>query len=210
MAARTSASVNGGTGRVSITSPSASWELVILPSSIVPSYSLSRFVRYCEMRVALPTSMISRPVAIGSRVPAWPMRFIASLRRRRATTSCDVKPVGLSTSSTPSSSLGFPSMGRILPPDKTITQGRWDAMPFLQHTCHGSLWMTRFAPGRERTFGAVFGGGTGVCLRGGRRFGGNPDERFSAATQLTINRKLDLKKEVYQIAPYRLSTQPRS
>ena len=95
MAARTSVSVNAGTGRVSMTSPSASCELVILPSSIVPSYSLSRLVRYCDMRVALPTSMMSRPVAIGSSVPAWPMRFMPSLRRRRATTSCEVQPVRL-------------------------------------------------------------------------------------------------------------------
>ena len=40
--------MSGGTGRVSITSPSASWESVILPSSIVPSYSLSTLIRYCE------------------------------------------------------------------------------------------------------------------------------------------------------------------
>jgi len=35
--------------------------MVILPNSIVPSYSLSRLVRYCETRVALPISMISKP-----------------------------------------------------------------------------------------------------------------------------------------------------
>ena len=44
---------------------------------------LSTLMRYWERRVALPMSMISSPVAIGSSVPAWPMRFICSLRRRR-------------------------------------------------------------------------------------------------------------------------------
>src|ERR1017187_2426715 len=39
----------------SMTSPSASCVSVTLPSSMVPSYSLSRLMRYCEMLVALPT-----------------------------------------------------------------------------------------------------------------------------------------------------------
>src|SRR4030081_609017 len=53
------------------------------------------------MRVARsrPTSRI--PVAGGSRVPAWPTRFVANRRRRRLTTSCDVGPACLSTTSSP-------------------------------------------------------------------------------------------------------------
>ena len=52
-------------------------------------------------RVAAPTPRISRPVAIGSRVPAWPTLRTDSTRRARATTSCDVMPGALSTSSRP-------------------------------------------------------------------------------------------------------------
>jgi protease-4 len=43
-----------------------------------------------EMRVALPTSMMSNPVAMGSSVPAWPIFLMRSLPRKRATTSCEV------------------------------------------------------------------------------------------------------------------------
>src|ERR1700730_591846 len=44
----------------------------------------------------------SRPVAIGSSVPQWPIFLISSLRRTSATTSCEVIPSALSTSRTPS------------------------------------------------------------------------------------------------------------
>src|ERR1700748_1422771 len=57
-------------------------------------------------RVARPTSTSSNPVANGSRVPAWPTLVPrGSVRRIRATTSCEVTPAGLSTSNTPSSEL---------------------------------------------------------------------------------------------------------
>src|SRR5437762_4122097 len=52
--------------------------------------------------VPRPTVNRSRPVAIGSRVPQWPIFLVASFRRVSATTSCDVIPSALSTSSTPS------------------------------------------------------------------------------------------------------------
>src|SRR3954468_3219059 len=42
------------------------------------------------------------PVARGSSVPVWPMRFSRRTRRMRATTSCEVGPDGLSTTSRPS------------------------------------------------------------------------------------------------------------
>src|SRR3972149_3673471 len=42
--------------------------------------------------VARPRATTSSPVAIGSSVPAWPMRRMAKRRRQRATTSWDVHP----------------------------------------------------------------------------------------------------------------------
>src|SRR5262245_19650307 len=50
----------------------------------------------------MPSS--STPVASGSRVPEWPIRFVPSWRRAFATTSCEVKPAGLSTPAKPHSS----------------------------------------------------------------------------------------------------------
>src|SRR4051794_6329275 len=59
------------------------------------------------MRVARPASTSSSPVANGSSVPAWPtFTPFPSRRRRRATTSCDVTPAGLSTRKTPSTLTG--------------------------------------------------------------------------------------------------------
>ena len=53
-------------------------------------------------RVDRPSAITSNPVAIGSRVPAWPARRRAKIRRQRATTSCEVQPAGLSTRTNPS------------------------------------------------------------------------------------------------------------
>jgi len=52
-------------------------------------------------RVAAPTTTTRSPLAAGSRVPRWPAARIRSPRRTRSTTSCDVTPVGLSTTSRP-------------------------------------------------------------------------------------------------------------
>src|SRR5690349_16861735 len=49
--------------------------------------------------------MMSTPVAIGSSVPAWPTRRVRASRRIRATTSCDVRPPGLSTTTNPSTGI---------------------------------------------------------------------------------------------------------
>src|SRR5579864_3256195 len=53
-------------------------------------------------RVARPMTSGRTPVAAGSRVPVCPMRRSRSTRRRRATTSCDVGPAGLSMTNRPS------------------------------------------------------------------------------------------------------------
>src|SRR5712692_887984 len=48
-------------------------------------------------RVARPRRTGRTPSAIGSSVPACPMRFWPARRRTRATTSCEVQPRGLLT-----------------------------------------------------------------------------------------------------------------
>src|SRR3982751_3928906 len=53
-------------------------------------------------RVARPSSSTSRPVANGSRVPRCPMLRSPKILRTCWTTSCEVMPAGLSTSSSPS------------------------------------------------------------------------------------------------------------
>src|SRR5215210_4450946 len=54
------------------------------------------------VRVARPTRISRRPVANGSRVPAWPTRARpGSSRRTAATRACEVLPAGLSTRMTP-------------------------------------------------------------------------------------------------------------
>src|SRR6266566_6224387 len=87
-----------------MTSPCRSCVSVVTPSTNVPAYSLSSLMSRSCTFVPRPTVNRSRPVAIGSRVPQWPIFLVASFRRASATTSCDVIPSALSTSSTPSGS----------------------------------------------------------------------------------------------------------
>ena len=81
--------------------PSASSVSVATPSRIVASYVLSSPTMKVSRRVAPSTPSTSRPVAIGSRVPACPILRVPSARRARATTSWLVIPPGLSTSRMP-------------------------------------------------------------------------------------------------------------
>ena len=73
------------------------------PTRMRASYSFSDAVRNCTSRVARPQASGSTPVASGSSVPVWPMRDSWRARRAAATTSCDVRPGGLSMTITPSS-----------------------------------------------------------------------------------------------------------
>src|SRR3954462_12228661 len=82
--------------------PCASAVSVANPKRTVASYDLALPLRNCASRVALPRTSSRTPVAIGSSVPVWPIRFSRRARRIRATTSCDVGPAGLSTTSRPS------------------------------------------------------------------------------------------------------------
>src|SRR3712207_1668762 len=86
---------------VAVTSPSASSVIVDWPSRIVPRYRFVLPTTYVSSRVARSTPSTSTPVAIGSSVPPWPTRRVPANRRTRATTSCDVIPAGLSTTTMP-------------------------------------------------------------------------------------------------------------
>src|SRR6059058_486787 len=83
-------------------SPSRSCVLVAEPSVRVPTYSLSSLISKSCTFVPRPIVRRSRPVAIGSSVPQWPIFLIPSCRRASATTSCEVIPSALSTRRTPS------------------------------------------------------------------------------------------------------------
>src|SRR6476469_1583390 len=72
---------------------------------MVAVYALSLPTRKVSRRVALLTPRTSTPVAIGSRVPAWPTLRVPHSRRARPTTSWLVQPAGLSTTSRPSGAL---------------------------------------------------------------------------------------------------------
>lgn len=76
---------------------------VVAPNSIVATYSFSWDCRSSATLVALPTHTISRPVANGSSVPAWPTLIFFCLKcfwiwnLIFRTTSAEVHRYGLST-----------------------------------------------------------------------------------------------------------------
>ncbi len=74
-----------------------------------PGSACARRRWYSTSRVARPRNTGSTPAAKGSSVPPWPTRRVDDRRRTRPTTSCDVGPEGLATTSTPSSP---PARGR--------------------------------------------------------------------------------------------------
>ena len=84
-----------------VTSPSASKVSVATPNRAAATYSLGRAVTNRNRRVARPKPNVNRPVAIGSKVPAWPIFFIPKIRRAAATAPCEDIPAGLSTTVNP-------------------------------------------------------------------------------------------------------------
>src|SRR6478735_824174 len=102
-AARIASSSRWPVGAVASVSPSASSVFVLSPRRTVASYAFSVSMRCPSRRVARLTPRTSTPVAIGSSVPAWPTLRVPASRRTRDTTSCDVMPPDLSTTTSPDS-----------------------------------------------------------------------------------------------------------
>ncbi len=75
---------------------------VSTPNRKKTSYSFSWAARYPAILVARPTQTGSTPVAIGSRVPAWPHFLPRNTRPTRSTARKEVIPDGLSRTITPS------------------------------------------------------------------------------------------------------------
>ncbi|CFE36054.1 Uncharacterised protein [Mycobacterium tuberculosis] len=68
---------------------------------MVAAYDLGAAVSRPRILVARSMPITNTPVAIGSRVPAWPTRRVAKMRRHRPTTSWLVIPAGLSITTIP-------------------------------------------------------------------------------------------------------------
>src|SRR6266481_5341593 len=100
-ASRTRSSLRPSTGRVSSTLPAASCVSVTCPKRTVASYSFSPSAMNPATLVASPTQMGKTPVAVGSSVPVWPTRLTLNRPFTRRTTSNEVGPLGLLTTTTP-------------------------------------------------------------------------------------------------------------
>src|SRR5712671_1783962 len=98
---RTRSSVTPSTGFVSSTRPAASCVSVTCPKRTVASYSFSPSAMKPATLVASPTQMGKTPVAVGSSVPVWPTRLTLNRPFTRRTTSNEVGPLGLFTTTTP-------------------------------------------------------------------------------------------------------------
>src|SRR4051812_5710366 len=103
-ASRARSSVKPSSGRVSRTRPAASWVSVICPNRTVASYSFSPSAMNPATLVASPTQIGRTPVAVGSRVPVCPQRLTLNSPFSLRTTSNEVGPLGLLTTTTPDSS----------------------------------------------------------------------------------------------------------
>src|SRR5688500_13217405 len=107
-----------------MTVPVASSVSVSVPNATAASYTFGSPSMYGRSRVACPTSSTSNPVANGSSVPAWPIRRLPVTLRATLTTSCDVMPAGLSTST-------IPSIGRPSPSGRAVRRARVTAATLI-------------------------------------------------------------------------------
>src|SRR5438132_5131457 len=108
-ASRTPSSLRPSTGLVSSTRPAASCVSVTWPKRTVASYSFSPSAMNPAILVAAPTQIGKTPVAVGSSVPVCPTRFDLKRPFTRRTTSNEVGPLGLLTTTTPlTSGIGGP------------------------------------------------------------------------------------------------------
>src|SRR5687768_12738198 len=93
-------------------------------------------IRKRVSRVALPSVSSSRPVASGSSVPQWPIFFCLRSRRTFCTTSCEVRPGSLSTSSSPSFiSTGSDSLADLFGHCRSRVQGGGQGLGDLLPRC---------------------------------------------------------------------------
>src|SRR5437868_7440876 len=104
-AARASSNVTPLMSWVATTSPSSSSVDVSVPSTTSPVYDFGTAPGYRSSLVTRPSPTNSTPVAPGSSVPAWPTRFCPKIPRHLATTSWDVHPGALSTTTRPSTTV---------------------------------------------------------------------------------------------------------
>ena len=111
-----SASVTAEASWVARTSPVMSWVSVTSPRRRAARYSFSPLSAKETAFVAWPTKTGSTPVAMGSRVPAWPTRFSRRMPRILAQTSMLVHPAGLSTMRMPSGMASLLSLTLQNPP----------------------------------------------------------------------------------------------
>ena len=132
---------------VNTASPSASSVWVAAPSRMVARYCLSLPEMNCRSFVPPSTPSTNRPVAIGSRVPAWPIFLVPKMPRSLATTSWLVHPGCLSIS-TSEAGITLPRslacrMGRHRQQVQRSSQSsqalRLDALPLLE----GQPWLQR-------------------------------------------------------------------
>ena len=93
--------VTPSTGRCAMISPSASPLAVAVPRRTSVRYSLSESSRKRENLVASPRQSGSTPVASGSRLPVCPTLRAPNSRFTRCTASLELKPAGLSSTTTP-------------------------------------------------------------------------------------------------------------
>ena len=115
-------------GRRASTVPVLSWVSVTTPSLSPATYSLRDSAANSTARVARPTKTGSTPVAMGSRVPAWPTRRSRRMPRTLATTSWEVQSWGLSMTIIPFA-IGICSLLASLQ-GVGVSRGHSDKIPF--------------------------------------------------------------------------------